>query len=806
MTIKTTKKDFKPKRRASSVFSNPDNTKKTRGRKRKDPLEEDPTSSTDLPDELSLPDVLSVKAPRKRASTTARAKRPPKTSEDKQQSPALTTPLQETYGDIYAALDAAAELGEQEQDGEIPSPVDLMKLAISADLDPSIFTEQSFPVAENVIDWCRNSRFLGFTGELRPKQYEVLTRFFSDVCYLCSDADYVHNVPVDDDIGNVIDRFVLLRHGICPKCRRNRTEMLSDWLLDSRFRKYNDHFEDGVQLRPVPPNEFCGVWGQRSGKSYTVATFATPYILHRYLALPNPPRYFNRPANVLFQATFVAPTLYQVEDNLWNPFREVYENSPWFKEVRKYLQDEGKRLGVELYHAPKRFILFPSKRIIVHIQAASIITLRGATRIFFALDELGHFNVTEDGKRRVGVKDGTEVFNALENSLVTVRSQANRRRREMNDYNALDAYAFNISSPSSVSDPIMLRAAAASTSPRMLYTHFATWEVNPDEDEETIKEQKASDKESLMRDFYAIPPRALSPFFPNHTLVKELVLEDAAKEYLFTYKTEKEERSDGVSVLRPVLQDVHPDPFQARILGVDNGERRDSFALCVARYDPDNDSIIYEEFLEVAPYKGYYVDLGWCYTSLIIPLLQAFNPVQVVFDQWQSAVQIHDLRNNYGVEADQYTLKWKDFEDFGHSLNDVKVRLPVPETDPDDLMKIRTVALRADYPRAHFQLQLTTVEQFGRRIMKPNNGTDDLFKTAVLCHAQILKNKDKYTKRALGRGRHSGRGGSVGSFRGASERGGARGSSSSNVFRPRRNTQRGNNTKLIQRLGARPRK
>jgi len=747
MTSKTPKKKFTPKKRSIAAFGG-------LARSKKKPVV--PETKVD-----SSPEVLIADSPLVVA---------PKTSSIIRKVPSPTA-KQDTYGDIYAALNAAAEL-EQAQDGSIPNPIELMNLAISADLDPSIFTEQSFPVAENIIDWCRNSKFLGFSGELRPRQYQVLSKFFGDVCYLCSDTHYVHNVPVDDSINNVIDRFVLLKHGVCPKCRRNRTEMLSDWTADSRFATYNDHFDDNVLIRPVPPNEFCGVWGQRSGKSYTVATFATPYVLHRYLALPSPARYFNRPANVLFQAVFVAPTIYQVEDNLWDPFREVYESSPWFKEVRNFMKDEGKRLGVELYHAPKRSIFFPSKRIIIHIQAASAITLRGATRICASLDELGWFNTTEDGKRRAGIKDGTEVFNALENSLVTVRSQANKRRRDLNDYNALDGYMFNISSPTSVADPIMLRAAAAPSSPRMLYTHYATWEVNPDEDEATIKEQKSSDPVSLMRDFYAIPPRALSPFFPSPELVKELVLNDSELEPLFTYVIEKESRIDEVSVLRPVLKNLRADLFNARVLAIDNGEKRDSFALCLARYDPVSDSLVYEEFLEVAPYKGFHVDLAWCYNELIVPLVQAFEPVHVVFDRWQSAFQIHDLRNNYNVHAEQYTLKWKDYDEFSHGLHDVKVRLPTPEMDPDELLKMRTVALRSAYPRAHFQLQLTTVEQFGRKIVKPENGTDDLFKSAVLCHAQIVKHKDEYIKHSFGSAsRRVARGGTAGVFRGASARG-----------------------------------
>jgi len=685
----------------------------------------------------------------------------------------VSPPVEEEYRpqNIYAALTAAAELGNSE-DAAV-DPLALMDLAIAADLDPSVFTEQSFPVAANVIEWCRNSDFLGFSGELWPKQIEILARFFGDVCYFCSDTEYVHNVPPRDTLSNTLDRFVLLQHGICPKCKRNRTEMLDDWIKDSRFAKYND-FESQVAVRPVPPNEFVGVWGQRAGKSFTTATFAVPYILHRYLALPNPPRYFNRPKNVVFEGAFVAPTLHQVNENIWMPFREMYESSPWFRAVKKNMISEGKRLGIQLYHAAQTFILFPGKRIALHILAANTANLRGATRIFSTLDELGWFNHTPDGKRRSNVKDGTEIFNSLSNSLVTIRTQANRRRKNLNDYDVLDAYMFNISSPSSAHDPIMQRAAVASKNPRMLSTHYATWEVNPEEDEDTIREQKAGDPESFKRDFCAIPPRALSPFFPDQDIVKQLVDADDP-DPLFTY-TVKEAHDGGMSLLRPVINEIRFDLQGGRILTVDNGEVNNSFALCIARYDVLSDSIVYEEFLEVAPYHGFHVDLAWCYNELIIPLVKTFQFVNVIFDRWNSAHQVIDLRTTHQTSADRYTLKWSDFDAFREGLLGMRIRFPKPEKDPDDLMLERVISMRSKWPRAHFQLQLTTVEQFGRKTFKPENGSDDIFRVAVLAHAYIQRNKDAYLKSVSHR-RLRGQG-SIGVFRGRTEgRGQGRGRS-----------------------------
>jgi len=152
------------------------------------------------------------------------------------------------------------------QTEQLPDPVQLVQQAIAADLDSAVLTERSFDVANNVIEWCTNHRYLNASDPLWPRQIEMLSRFFEDVCYFCSDADYIHGVPVDDPVGDVLDRFCLLEHGVCPRCRRNRLEMLSEWQRDPRYARYHV-WDPSVKLRGVPPNEFNGIWGQRSGKS-----------------------------------------------------------------------------------------------------------------------------------------------------------------------------------------------------------------------------------------------------------------------------------------------------------------------------------------------------------------------------------------------------------------------------------------------------------------------------------------------------------------------------------------------------------
>lgn len=636
---------------------------------------------------------------------------------------------------------------------DLPDVQRLVQQAIAADLDSAVFTEQQYDVAANSIEFCTSHKYLGSNDTLWPKQIEMLARFFEDICYFCSDTDYVHNVPVDDPIGNVMDRFCLLEHGVCPRCQRNRTEMLAEWIRDPRYSKYH-YWDPSTSIRPTPPNEFIGIWGQRCGKSHATATFFWPYILHRYLAIPNVANYYRLASNAVLEAAFVAPIKEQIKGNVWTPFLNAYDSSPWFLRYVEDLKAEEKRLGVPLYHRQIESIVFPSKRLHVFMKAANSGTLRGSTRAVAVLDELGWFNVREDGQKRSGVKDGTEVFTSLKRSLRTVSTAANRRRKQLNDYNALDAYMFCISSPSSVNDPIEQRAALADRSPRMFHTRFATWEVNPKEDEETIQEEEGADPIKFKRDYCAQPPRAASPFIEPGPFLKDLVDHDQTTRPLFTYEIKSEsERDTGITLLRPTLKKRGADRTTPRVLTVDNGEKKNSFSICCASYYPEHDGILLEEFLEVAPHEHHHVDLQWCYDELILALVKTLNIVAVYYDKWEASYAVRDLRTNYHIDAERYSLKWKDFDQFREDLRGSKIWFPVPEVEPDSLLETNNLVERARYPRAHFQLQLTTVNQFGKKVDKPDNGNDDLFRCAVLAHWAIMNNKDKYR---TGRGRRRG--------------------------------------------------
>jgi len=639
---------------------------------------------------------------------------------------------------------------------KLPNPEDLIEKAIDSNFDMGVFADQKFPEASNIIDWIISPSFLNSSTKPYAKQFQVVVHFNRDACYSCSDLDYIFDVPVDANYGELMERFVLLEHGVCPVCKRNRTEMLQEWIVDPKFHKYNDYGDYALsRLRPVPPNELCSIWGQRSGKSHSASTFVATYHIHRYLALENPMAYFDEPANKIVSGTFVSPTLKQSSEFSWVPFCDALRSSPWFKSVASYLKDEGRRLGLDLFQSGQTFLTFPSKRLALSMAAANSSNLRGKTGLINIIDELGWFNYDDQGRKR-RVRDGSAIFRSLTNNLRTLRAAADIRRKN-GDYNAIDAIMANISSPSSIGDPIMQRAEVAAKNPRIYYTHFATWEVNPKQTEEAIRDEFAGEpEEDILRDFYAIPPKASNPFFKDQTLLEDLVYEMTEPEPAFTYVIKENESDLGLQTLQPEVKIPKKNNLYAYALAVDNGEKKNSFALTFARYLPELDGAYIEELMEVAPRNGMSVDLAWAYDNVIVPIVNSFNVLYVAYDRWQSAHAFYDLRTKHNVISERYSLTFNDFKNFRHDLGGNKIRFNTQDSDIDSILKTRDLAMRSMYPRSHCLAQILTVNVFNRKLFKPDIGNDDLFRTTVLAHRFIKSYKKEFEKKSRFKYRRAG--------------------------------------------------
>jgi len=225
------------------------------------------------------------------------------------------------------------------------SPSDLVESVIESNYDPSVFSlinEGDILKSHNSIQFILDKRFLNI--KLWPKQLQIALQFFNSYCPYCSDNNFINNkIEVDTSIGNILDKIIFYYDGVCKKCGKSRYDAIED-------KKFNNY------------NRMIGVAGQRSGKSILTGIFSAT-ILHKYLQIPNPVEMLGLLPNSTLHGTFVGLRYQDAYDNLWEPFYNLITTAPWYVEYHKFLDEEGSRLGKEIFKLRDTFVTYNHKNI-----------------------------------------------------------------------------------------------------------------------------------------------------------------------------------------------------------------------------------------------------------------------------------------------------------------------------------------------------------------------------------------------------------------------------------------------------------
>jgi hypothetical protein len=141
------------------------------------------------------------------------------------------------------------------------------------------------------------------------------------------------------------------------------------------------------------------------------------------------------------------------------------------------------------------------------------------------------------------------------------------------------------------------------------------------------------------------------------------------------------------------------------------------------------------------------VNFPLMYEQVLQRLFQHFWVCLVLYDRWQSVDQMQRIRKEHKIEAVQYSLKWTDFQLVRSRVLDSAVALPKLEVPIADVRKDDRPFERivTNNPVTHLALQILTVREGGRKVIKPLNGTDDLFR--CLCLGITFMLDPKYTPR-----------------------------------------------------------
>lgn len=634
------------------------------------------------------------------------------TAQETAESEAHTAHINRTYGedfDIAAAMRAAKD------------PLTGMMRDLKVD-------DRDLPAAKNYYDYCFN--VVG--GTLNPpwaRQMWVALVLFGEVCPRCSNKRWltdIMNVPKDYESKDMPEHLQLMEHGVCPRCKANKFDLYRSG--DMRIFQ-----------------ELVLVWGQRAGKSTSLAMMAT-YHTHRFLKMPkfgSLTRSMQSSTPITF--SFVSLTFGKAFTLLWEPVINAMEQSTWYQQLFQLLDHYGKKYGVELYNRKTEFIKFFHKNINLVPTHPGWEALRGETRFGAAIDELGLFPLPElvtaedDIEGEATIVNNKKMANAdqahtsLSSSLVTVQSAALELMAE-GKYHVPTGMMFGVSSPTSHRDKVMRLLTQSQTeegAKTMLGLQMPTWEVNPylGRDTPMIARSYAANHDEAERNFGANPPRVYAVYIAQK-LVEKNVFVHNRNSHILDY-----DYTDGQisAKVRKAVSSNNPS-----ILTVDAGHSNNSFTLCSQYFDFKTGQTITTTVLEIIPTGKRKINFNSIYQNVVLPVARDTNAALVFADRWNSLDLLYRIAADIpGVVAKQFTPLRRHFDAARALLVEGNARLPHCEMPMADIFENVIDQYRIFFmnkPVSHLVHQMTTVRDLhSKRPPEKGEGyTDDIFRAWVL--------------------------------------------------------------------------
>lgn len=577
------------------------------------------------------------------------------------------------------------------------------------------YDDSSIPEAPNFLEWCEGSEFLKATPYLEQALAGLL--LYGEICPHCSDMEWVKDIDQHDPAHGtsaIRKRCSILHNGRCYKCGRTRSEMIDAG--DINFY-----------------NELILLWGQRSGKSEETAMLCT-YQTHRVLKMQNPARVYGIGDNQVLQGTFVALTQGQASENLWTPFYGYLLGAPWFRKYHELMAMYDAKYGQELIKVRDTYVLYRHRNLLIYPAGPDKRVLRGRTRVFAAIDELGWFdNGGVEAAKKVKTS-AKEVYTALSNSLQTVRAEE-RRLVASNMHTALTGYMYCISSPSSIRDKICELYKLSQGSKKMLGLHAPTWKINPKFTREVLDEEFRKDPVSAERDFGANPPLSSSPFIGDFSLVADARKEVGRNCVNYSHQTYTATDANRSKTRFASIAGIKESGYPS-VMAIDAGETNNSFSITTMSKHNGIHSI--DCLIEIMPLPGIPLNYTLIFDKIILPIVKARNVRVIVSDRWNSTKILQDLYHTLTIDMYQkYSLKYADFWNFKTLLEQRAIKIPrsVILNSVEDLRAMDV----SNYPRCfegrpveHFMFQIITVQDTGRQVVKGPDMTDDLWRAVVL--------------------------------------------------------------------------
>ncbi|HRZ18954.1 MAG TPA: hypothetical protein P5136_02765 [Methanofastidiosum sp.] len=417
--------------------------------------------------------------------------------------------------------------------------------------------------------------------------------------------------------------------------------------------------------------------GMRAGKSFLNSVIAS-FLLHKLLAMEDPAAQLGQVPHYKLSGSFVANSEQQSKQTAYSSFENIINSTPWWRKYIGWLRERELVTGKEsLFVQTQRRIYFPEKNLEVLSLHSNSQSLAGLTAFFVSFEEISRADIVQGA-----IQDQTEKRTANAVFYTASRSTKNlfpfsktvvtTSPMYEDDFGMQLLYMakdFKCGMNRNILN--LLRSKYPTKVDRMIAYNYTSFEFNPRSTENpsgftegSFALERSQNPTACMRDYWAIPPNALSPYFEYPERIEASVNSIQKPVALFedTYFEEELNTPDRLEIRRYVGKKMYPqktDRIQRYVICCDQGEIRDSFVVAMGHGEevmmdvPSPTGKIekikkYKIFIDLVeewkPNKVDRITVSFQNVEEAIRTLgQYFYVNKVIFDQWNSVESIQRL-------------------------------------------------------------------------------------------------------------------------------------------------------------------
>ena len=472
---------------------------------------------------------------------------------------------------------------------------------------------------------------------------------------------------------------------------------------------------------------------RNSGKSL-IAGLIGSFLTHKLLAMDNPGIDLGQAYGQLLSAEFIATSETQSQKTAFAKCKAFIEESPWWRKYVQYLIDREAKEGKEtLFVNYSKVIRFPEKKVEILSLHSNSRSLAGLTAFFVCFDEMSRFPISEGS-----VQGETEQSTAQAVYWTSSRAVKNLLKRNFSKM-------ITVTSPMYEDDFGMqllyssgtLHVGAAKTIIESLATrypdkvasrigyHYNTFEASPQTPEDPdgfvegdFDNEKKANIFTYTRDYLAIPPSAINPFFEYPEKIDKCIME---REPIVIFEDVIFEEKVGVAPRKYIAKNVYPanaNKLRKYFICCDQGHSKDSFAVAMGhaeevQYEMINakkEKVIVPrakiviDFVESwVPNKEKHITVSFRNVEEVIRTLGRFFYIaKVTFDNWSSAESIERLMAE-GVPTEKLGATIEMYEALKTLIYSGMVDLPNSEkliTELKQLNRIQGARPKVEHPNS----------------------------------------------------------------------------------------------------------